>query len=101
MIVNTQFSIQQKTRKMKKINKAFLVTYNGNDQKFKDFREIIEAKNEREAVERMFHKFMDSNYFPNGKGFIFDSDQNVLAEPGDQAINWDGGYFIADLIFQN
>jgi len=86
---------------MKKINKAFLVTYNGNDQKFKDFREVIEAKSEREAVERIFHKFMDSNYFPDGNGYIYDCDRNVLAGPGDRTIDWNGGCFMADLIFQN
>ena len=87
---------------MKKINKTFLVTYTGNtDSRFRGFRETIEAKNEREAVERIFHKHNDRNYFPDSNGFIYDCDRNVLAGPGDRSIDWGNGSFVADLIFQN
>ena len=87
---------------MKNIKKTFVVTYTGNtDSRFRGFRETIEAKNEREAVERIFHKHNDNNYFPDGNGFIYDCDRNVLAGPGDRSIDWGNGSFVADLIFQN
>lgn len=87
---------------MKKINKTFLVTYTGNtDSRFRGFRETIDASSEREAVERIFHKHNDNNYFPDGNGYIYDCDRNVLAGPGDRSIDWGNGSFVADLIFQN
>lgn len=87
---------------MKKNKKTYLVTYTGNtDSRFRGFRETIEARSEREAVERIFHKHNDRNYFPANNGYIYDCDRNVLAGPGDRYINWGNGSFVADLIFQN
>ena len=84
---------------MKNIKKTFVVTYTGNtDSRFRGFRETIEAKTEREAVERIFHKHNDNNYFPDGNGFIYDCDRNVLAGPGDRSIDWGNGAFVAELI---
>ena len=84
---------------MKNIKKSFVVTYTGNtDSRFRGFRETIEARSEREAVERIFHKHNDNNYFPDGNGFIYDCDRNVLAGPGDRSIDWGNGAFVAELI---
>ena len=87
---------------MKKVNKTFLVTYTGSTEaRFQGLREIIEAKTEREAVERIFHKYNDGNYWPDGNGWIYDCDRNVLAGPGDRSIDWGNGAFVAELIFQD
>jgi hypothetical protein len=87
---------------MKKVNKTFLVTYTGTTEtRFQGFRETIEAKSEREAVERIFHKLNDTNYWPDGNGYIYDCDRNVLAGPGDRSIEWGNGSFVAELISED
>lgn len=37
------------------------------------------------------------NYFPQADGSIVDCDGNILAESDDDTIEYDGGYFYAEL----
>lgn len=75
--------------------KTFKVTYTGNASRFKNFEEIVEANSEREAVERTYAKFNDSNYFPQENGIILDCDGNQIASAKCTTIEYDGGIFKA------
>lgn len=83
---------------MKKVNKLYEVIYTGTALRFSGFSQTIQAKNEREAVERVYHQMCDNDYFPDGYGNIFDCSTNLIAGPGDIMIEHDGGYFVAGLI---
>ena len=78
--------------------KTFKVTYTGNCFKLRNFEAIINAPNERQAVEKAYSERMDYNYFPQENGLIKDCDGNVIALPDHNSISFDGGYFIAEEI---
>jgi len=78
--------------------KTYKVTYGGNSSKFKTFETEINADTEREAVEKAYHEVMDENYFPQDDGSILDCDGNEIANATDNTIEYDGGYFYAELI---
>ena len=76
--------------------KAFKVTYSGNSTRFRDFEYTVGAKTPREAVEKIYQRVLDSNYFPQTDGCIKDCDGNLIAEKGDDTIEYDGGQFSAE-----
>lgn len=80
--------------------KTYRVTYTGNCLKLKRFEEIINASNEREAVERVYAERMDYNYFPQDDGVIKDCDGDIIALPDHNSISFDGGYFVANDIYE-
>jgi hypothetical protein len=45
--------------------KQYKVIYSGNSTRFKNFAEDVAANSEREAVERVYAKHLDRNYFPH------------------------------------
>jgi hypothetical protein len=80
----------------------YTVMYFGNAKKYQDLRQEIAAFSKREAVERFYASFFDENYFPNNPnvefgGYVFDCDKNLIAYPGGEGIEYDGGYFYAEL----
>jgi hypothetical protein len=75
---------------------TFIVGYSGNASRFKGFECEIEAETAREAVEKVYQDLMDANYFPKQDGTIEDCDGNVIADPEDKYIAYDGGYFSAN-----
>lgn len=75
----------------------YKVTYKGNATRFKDFSELVQAMDEREAVETIYGRFLNDDYFPDRDGNIFDCDGNIVATPKSNTIEYDGGYFIAEL----
>ena len=77
--------------------KYFTVSYNGNSIKYQNFEERIKANTEREAVEQVYAKFLDENYFPQDDGSIQDCDGHEIASATDTYIEHDGGYFGANL----
>ena len=78
--------------------KCFKVTFKGQALRFKGFiREVI-AETERQAVVEVYSSIMDENYFPQEDGSIKDCDGNEIADANDTTINYDGGYFQAELI---
>lgn len=77
--------------------KTFKVTYSGTASRFKNFEELIDTNSEREAVEKIYQKFLDSNYFPQEDGCILDCDGNVIATKDDNNIEYDGGSFSAEI----
>jgi hypothetical protein len=58
----------------------------------------VNAKSEREAVEKVYQKVMDENYFPQKDGSILDCDGNEVATANDTVIEYDGGCFSAEII---
>ncbi len=75
----------------------YKVTYKGNATRFKDFSELVQGMDEREAVETIYARFLNDDYFPDRDGNIFDCDGNIVATPKSNTIEYDGGYFIAEL----
>ena len=78
--------------------KTYRVTYSGNANRFRNFSSEVNANSEREAVEKVFQRVMDENYFPQEDGSILDCDGNELATATDTIIDYDGGYFSAEEI---
>jgi len=79
----------------------FTVMYFGNAKRYQDLCEEVAAYSERHAVEQVYSKLQNENYFPEDDfsmgGFVKDCDGNVIADPGDESIIYDGGYFYAEL----
>lgn len=73
----------------------YKVIYSGTAIKFKNFSTKVIAKNERHAVEQAYSSAMDRNYFPQDDGSIKDCDGVVIANPSDETIEYDGGFFYA------
>jgi len=75
----------------------YKVTYKGNSTRFKDFIQFVVAPTERMAVESVCLQHLDDDYFPDHDGNVFDCDGNTVATPESKTIEYDGGYFIAEL----
>jgi hypothetical protein len=78
--------------------KTYKITYSGNASRFRDFEDTANANSAREAVEDVFQKIMDENYFPQEDGSIKDCDGHTIADADDDCIEYDGGYFEAEII---
>jgi len=78
--------------------KTYKVTYNGNNSHFRNFEIEVNANSEREATEDVYADYCDQNYFPQEDGSIKDCDGHVIANPDDDCIEYDGGYFSAEEI---
>jgi ribosomal protein L20A (L18A) len=78
--------------------KQYKVIYSGNASRFRNFSSEVNANSEREAVEKVFQRVMDENYFPQEDGSIKDCDGNTIAEATDNIIEYDGGCFSAEEI---
>lgn len=76
--------------------KVYRVSYSGNSSRFRNFSVEVDAKTEREAVEKVFKSVMYDNYFPQEDGTILDCDGEEIASPKDTSIDYDGGCFSAD-----
>jgi hypothetical protein len=76
--------------------KTYNVNYNGNSTRFRDFEVQVYARSEREAVESIYEEYLNEDYFPEEDGTILDCDGHVIAEPDDDRIEYDGGYFCAE-----
>ena len=79
----------------------FAVMYFGNAKRYQDLNYEIEAFTKREAVEKFYATMLDKNYYPADPfgylgGLVRDCDGNVIAEPGSESIEYDGGYFYAE-----
>jgi hypothetical protein len=79
----------------------YLVKYFGNATKYQDLHQTIAAYSKREAVEKYYEKMFYEDYFPENLGvyggYVFDCDGNVIAEPGSESIEYDGGHFYAKM----
>lgn len=76
---------------------VYKVIYQGNATKFKNFESVVIAESEREAVEKVYQKIMDENYFPQPDGTIRDCQGHEIAGRNDSYIEYDGGGFSAEL----
>jgi hypothetical protein len=78
----------------------YAVMYFGNAKRLQNLNYEIEAFTKREAVEKVYCKMCNADYFPEDEfvygGLIRDCDGNVIAEPGSESIEYDGGYFYAE-----
>ena len=81
---------------------TYLVTYSGNATRLKKLAVKIEANSQREAAEKVFALYCETNYFPEKDGefgsIIRSCDGNILATENDYSIEYDGGVFYAELI---
>ncbi len=93
-VISKHKSNQLKTKGMR----TFRVYYTGNSTRFRDFEEEVTANSEREAVEKVYAKFLDQSYFPQEDGVILDCDGEIIAKPSDNTIEYDGGVFMAEEI---
>lgn len=77
---------------------TYKVTYSGNASRFKNFEREVNAKSEREAVEKIYNEYLDQDYFPQEDGSIRDCDGNEIATASSNIIEYDGGYFSAEIV---
>jgi hypothetical protein len=78
--------------------KTYNVTYSGVTTRFRNFEVEVNANSDREAVESVYADYLAENYFPEEDGTIRDCDGNIIAEPEDDRIEYDGGCFEAEEI---
>ena len=82
----------------------YAVMYIGNAKRYHDLNYEIEAWTKREAVEKFYEKMRGEDYFPEDEfvygGLVRDCDGNVIAEAGSEIIDYDGGYFYAELVIE-
>ena len=78
--------------------KTYKVTYSGNSTRFKNFKRVLNAESERNAVVMAYAEYLDENYFPQDDGSIKDCSGNTIATAKDVVIEYDGGYFSAEEI---
>jgi hypothetical protein len=82
----------------------YSVMYIGYAKRYHDLNEEIVAYSKRHAVEQVYSKMRNEDYFPEDEftwgGLVRDCDGNVVAEVGDEMISYDGGYFFAEPVIQ-
>jgi hypothetical protein len=80
----------------------YAVMYFGNAKRYQDLNYEIAAFTKREAVERFYAKMLNVNYFPVDEfdwgHIVKDMDGNIIARPGDETIEYDGGHFYAEKV---
>ena len=76
----------------------YTVMYSGNAKRYQDLNEEVIAYSNRHAVEIVYSKMRNEDYFPDDEftwgGLIRDCDGN------DETIEYDGGYFFAEPVMQ-
>jgi hypothetical protein len=79
----------------------YLVMYFGNAKIYQDLCEEVAAYSRRHAIEQVYSKMRNEDYFPEDEftwgGLVRDCDGNIIAIPGGESIEYDGGYFYAEL----
>jgi hypothetical protein len=79
----------------------YTVMYFGNAKINQYLCEEVAAYSKRHAVEQVYSKLQNENYFPGDEflwgGYVLDRDGNVIADAHDESIEYDGGYFYAEL----
>jgi hypothetical protein len=79
----------------------YTVMYFGNAKIYQDLCEEVAAYSKRHAVEKVYAKMRNEDYFPDDfflwGGIVKDCDGNVIAYSGSETIEYDGGYFYAEL----
>ena len=81
----------------------YSVMYFGNAKMWQDLCEEVAAYSKRDAVEYLYRKMFNEDYFPEdpfGRGLIRDCDGNVIADANDETIEYDGGYFYAEPVIK-
>jgi hypothetical protein len=83
----------------------YSVMYFGNAKIYQDLCEEVAAYSKRHAVEKVYSKMRNEDYFPQEDflwgGLVKDCDGNVIAEVGSESIEHDGGYFYAEQVIIN
>jgi hypothetical protein len=78
--------------------KTYKVTYSGNSRRYKNFSREVDANSKREAVEIVYERCFEPEYYPQEDGSILDWNGKTIAKAGDDAIEYDGGWFSAEEI---
>lgn len=78
--------------------KTYKVTYTGNNSRFRNIETEVNATSERNAVEKAYKENLSDNYFSQEDGTIKDCDGHIIARPDSSAIEFDGGFFVAEEI---
>jgi len=80
----------------------YSVMYFGNAKRYQDLNDEVEAYSKRHAVEQVYSKMRNEDYFPVDEfswgGLVRDCDGNVIADANDITIEYDGGYFFAEQV---
>jgi len=102
-VENKHGLINFRNKKQTKMEKQiYLVKYFGNATKYQDLHQTIAAHSKREAVERFYAQMLNENYFPVDEfdwgHIVKDMDGNIIARPGDETIEYDGGHFYAEKV---
>jgi len=86
------------------VKTIYSVMYSGNAKRYQDLNEEVVAYSKREAVEKVYAKMRNEDYFPEDEftygGLVKDCDGNVIADAHDETIEYDGGYFYAEPVMQ-
>lgn len=84
--------------------KIYAVMYIGKAKRYHDLNEEIAAYSKRHAVEKIYSKMRNEDYFPEDDllwgGIVRDCDGNIIADKNDEMIGYDGGYFFAEPVIQ-
>jgi hypothetical protein len=83
--------------------KVFRIDYDGNDSRFNDYYPFEVAHDEREAVRQCFMRVINNSDEPfefwvddiNGNDRLFDSDDNLIQDNGENKILWEQGHIKA------
>jgi len=82
----------------------YSVMYTGNAKRYQDLNEEVAAYSKRHAVEKVYAKMRNEDYFPQDEfkcgGLIRDCDGNVIADANDETIEYDGGHFYAEPVMK-
>lgn len=73
--------------------KSYIVSYSGAATRFNGDSWDIMANTAREALETIYQRFVDEDYFPQEDGSIRDSYGHEIADATELYISYDGGYF--------
>ena len=76
----------------------YKITYSGVSTRFQNLKYNVVANSEREAVIKFYSNIFDCNYFPQDDGSILDCDGYEVASADDNFIEYDGGYFSAEIV---
>lgn len=80
------------------MKKYYVVSYRGTEGRYRNFREEIPAESKREAVEKIYSAFFNSDYFPQEDGSIKDAGGNTVADSNSETIDVSGGVLYAETI---
>lgn len=75
------------------MRKLYVIGYEGNSTRYQNLAVEVLAESKRDAVIDYVEQRID--LFPDEDDNIYDCDHNLVCQPDDETISYDGGYFFA------